>query len=200
MDKYNKEQLTHHSWIGTGFLPDDISLQTDDDFAELWDMRPGFRNKINIFGKVHDMPREQQVYGLSQYTYSGTTFDTKEVPPIIQRYIDWANNYHQHGNSTYNMVLINWYHNGNDNIGWHTDNEKEIIPGTDVMTISFGQSRMFKVKHNTDKELARNFPTQHNGYIIMGGDFQNEFKHSIPKTTKKTSQSPRISITFRCFQ
>ena len=200
MDQYNKEQLTDHSWIGTGILPDEICLQTDDEFTELWDMRPGFRNKIEIFGKVHDMPREQQVYGVSQYTYSGTTFDTKEVPPIIQRYVDWANNNHRQGKSPYNMVLINWYHDGKDNIGWHADNEKEIIPGTDVMTISFGQSRMFKVKHNTDKEITRNIPTQHNGYIIMGGDFQKEFKHSIPKTTKKTSQSPRISITLRCFK
>lgn len=203
MEQYIQEQLTVNSWIGHGELPEHLCLKTEEAFEELWNLKPGYRNKIKIFGKIYDMPREQQVYGVSQYTYSGTTFDTKEIPPMIEKYLDWANHHHHHRQSSkpkYNMVLVNWYHNGNDNIGWHADNEKEIIPGSDVMTISFGQSRVFKIKHNTDNTIAKNIPTQHNGFIIMGGSFQKEFKHSIPKTTKKTSQMPRVSITFRCFQ
>lgn len=196
MDQYQQEQLTDNSWIGCGTLPEELCLDMDQS-EEIWDMRPGYRNKIKVYGKEHYMPREQLVYGVSDYTYSGTTFETRGIPPLIQKYLDWANEGKE--GPKYNMVLINWYHHGYDSIGWHADNEKEIIPGTDVMTISFGQSRMFKIKHNTDNTITRNIPTQHNGYIIMGGDFQREFKHCIPKTTKKSSQRPRISITFRCF-
>lgn len=206
MNKLNmnthREQLTEKSWIETGFLSEEISVEENSEkFETLWNMRPGYRNKIKLFGKEHNMPREQQVYGVSHYTYSGTTFETiEDVPPYLSFCLAWANRNIKDGDPKYNMMLVNWYFDGVDNIGWHKDNEKEIIPGTDVLTISFGQSRKFKIKHDTIPDLKRDIPTRNNGYIIMGGDFQKEFKHSIPKTSDKKNQGRRISVTFRKFK
>ena len=210
MNTMHKESLTKFSWIGTGILPEELGIgKNSPEFETLWNMRPGYRNKIKIFGKEYDMPREQQVFGISEYTYSGTTFQTiEEMPPFISFCLSWANNMDKEQvnetngcteNPEYNMVLVNWYFNGKDNIGWHKDDEKEIIPGTDVMTITFGEKRKFKIKHDT-QDICRDYPTIHNGYIVMGGDFQKEFKHSIPKTTNKGIQGRRISLTFRKFK
>lgn len=189
-------KLTEASWVSRGTLPEDLHLN-EDEFELFWNMRPGFRNKIKMFGKTMDMPREQQVYGISNYRYSGVTFDTKEMSSFLDTYLEWAN-MHDGGEHKYNMVLVNWYHNGKDNIGWHKDNEKEIKPGTNVMTISFGETRLFKIKHDT-KDIKQDIPTVHNSFVIMGGDFQKEFKHSIPKTSDKKKQRRRISITMRKF-
>lgn len=198
----HREQLTKTSWIETGFLLEELCInKNSQEFETLWNMRPGFRNKIKLFGKEHDMPREQQVYGVSRYTYSGATFETiEDVPPYLSVCLAWANRNIKDGEPKYNMILVNWYFDGADNIGWHKDNEKEIIPGTDVLTISFGQSRKFKIKHDTIPDLKRDIPTRNNGYIVMGGGFQKEFKHSIPKTSNKKNQGQRISMTFRKFK
>lgn len=204
-----KESLTKSSWVGTGMLPEELCIDTNSpEFETLWNMRPGYRNKIKIFGKEYDMPREQQVFGVSNYMYSGTIFNTiEDMPQFISLYLSWANNMDKQINRTnecipnpkYNMVLVNWYFNGKDNIGWHKDDEKEIIPGTDVLTITFGEKRKFKIKHDT-LDICCDYPTIHNGYIVMGGDFQKEFKHSIPKTSNKSIQGRRISLTFRKFK
>ena len=198
----HREQLTEKSWIETGFLPEELCIdEHSPEFETLWNMRPGYRNKIKLFGKEYDMPREQQVYGVSHYTYSGTTFETiEDVPPYLSDCLAWANMNIKDGDPKYNMILVNWYFTGVDNIRLQKEDEKEIIPGTDVLTISFGQSRKFKIKHDTISDLKRDIPTRHNGYIVMGGDFQKEFKHSIPKTSDRKNQGRRISITFRKFK
>ena len=196
------EKLTNNSWIEIGTLPKELCIdKNSNDFDKLWNMRPGYRNKIKLFGKEYELPREQQVYGISNYTYSGKTFETIEhMPPYLSCCLNWANSKIKNDEPKYNMILVNWYFNGADNIGWHKDDEKEIIPGTDVLTISFGQSRKFKIKHDTIKDLKHDILTHHNGYIVMGGHFQEEFKHCIPKTTCKNNQGKRISITFRKFK
>lgn len=198
-----KEKLTESSWIGTGMLPEELCIdENSPEFETLWNMRPGYRNKIKFYGKEYDMPREQQVYGISAYTYSGITFQTiQDIPPFLSQCLNWANTIDSNDEDgpKYNMILVNWYFDGKDNIGWHKDNEKEIIPGTDVMTITFGEKRKFKIKHDT-LDICRDYPTIHNGYIVMGGDFQKEFMHSIPKTTNKKIQGRRISLTFRKFK
>jgi len=193
-------RLTERSYIEIGTLPGDLKIEKgSEEYNSLWNMRPGYRAKIKIFGKEYDMPREQQVYGVSNYSYSGTKFETQETPELLKKYLDWANE-KESTDDKYNMILVNWYHNGEDNIGWHKDNEREIKEGSNVMTISLGGSRKFKIKHDTNNELKMDIETQHNGYIVMGGDFQKEFKHSIPKSKSAKYQEGRISITLRKFK
>jgi alkylated DNA repair dioxygenase AlkB len=189
----SKKQMTATSWIQESALPDELQL-TDDTFTQIWNMKPGKRQKIKMFGKEVEFPREQQVYGVENYTYSGVTFSTQEIPPLLQSYIDWANETDNDVHK-YNMILINWYINGSDYIGYHKDDEKMIIANTSVMTISFGVERKMKIKDNNKKHIM-DIPMINNHYMIMGGTFQNEFYHSIPKTKK---QGKRISITLRKF-
>ena len=99
------------------------------------------------------------------------------------------------------MVLVNWYKDGTDYIGAHRDDEKQIIPQTNVMTISFGAERTFRIRHDPKQgkgTLAKvDYKVKSNSFLIMGGNFQEEFKHEIPKTKKVLSS--RISITLRKF-
>ena len=195
--------LTDTSYIRTGELPTGLKLSPDE-FSEFWDTHPIERHVIRIFGKDCVTPRWFQVYGVDDYSYSGSTFPTLPVTPFLQKYLDWAN---ESETDKYNMVLVNWYGSGRDYIGWHRDDEKQIIPDSDVMTVSFGGERRFKIKYDPIKKFAdkpppevktHEFVTADNSFLVMGWTFQSEYKHHIPSTAKNVQ--PRISITFRKFK
>lgn len=204
------EHLTENSWVATGLLP--AELQLDDHlYSTLWDMRPHERHTIKLFGKTCTLPREQMVYGVDNYSYSGKVFPSQPIPLLLQCYIDWANaleselaNKDGTDYIPYNMILVNWYKDGTDYIGAHRDDEKQIIPQSNVMTISFGAERTFRVRHapkysdNKPVLPKKDYQVTNNSFLIMGGHFQDEFKHEVPKT-KKVLQS-RISITLRKFK
>ena len=204
------DHLTENSWVATGLLPEELQLD-EHLYNSLWEMRPNERHTIKLFGKHCTLPREQIVYGVDNYTYSGKVFPSQAIPPVLQTYLDWTNKLELDiatKNKTnyipYNMILVNWYHDGTDYIGAHRDDEKQIILQSNVMTISFGAERKFRVRHIPIKgdiipELSKkDYIVTNNSFLIMGGHFQDEFKHEVPKT-KKVFQS-RISITLRKFK
>jgi hypothetical protein len=96
--------------------------------------------------------------------------------------------------ASYNACLLNLYHEGEEGMGWHKDNEKEIIVESSIASVSLGVARKFAFKHATtnerlDIELA-------NGSLLdMKGAIQEYWYHSLPKT-KKVKQM-RINLTFR---
>jgi alkylated DNA repair dioxygenase AlkB len=42
---------------------------------------------------------------------------------------------------SYNACLLNLYHNGEESMGWHSDNEKEIIANSSIASLSLGANR-----------------------------------------------------------
>ena len=55
---------------------------------------------------------------------------------------------------------------------------------------------------NRIRDLLKEYLSD-NSYIVMGGQCQKYYKHSIPKITRKAdleSCGRRISITLRCFK
>lgn len=204
------ENLTVNSWIAYGPLPTEMMLNQLQ-YAALWEMRPKTRHTIKLFGKECTIPREQSVFGVDNYAYSGKSFPSQPIPPMLQTFLDWANDF-ESGLSNkdgtdyipYNMVLVNWYNDGTDHIGAHRDDEKQIIPHTNVMTISFGAQRIFRIRHAPKTGEVKDglkkidYKVTDNSFLIMGAHFQDEFKHEIPKTKKVLSS--RISITLRKFK
>ena len=102
-------------------------------------------------------------------------------------------------NATYNSVLINYYRDGQDSMGWHADNEKELGLNPIIASVSLGASRKFCLKPNQSTDGS---PTQtisllleHGSLLLMGPGVQNQYKHQLPKTTK--TLGTRINLTFR---
>ena len=94
----------------------------------------------------------------------------------------------------YNACLLNLYHEGEEGMGWHQDNEAEIVQGSSIASLSFGAARKFAFKHaktneRLDIELA-------NGSLLdMKGEVQQHWYHALPKTKKVKNR--RINLTFR---
>jgi alkylated DNA repair dioxygenase AlkB len=96
--------------------------------------------------------------------------------------------------TTFNSVLCNFYHDGNDGMGWHADNEKELGQEPIIASVSFGAERSFAFKHRLTKQRV-DIQLENGSILIMRGQCQHAWLHSLPKTTKV--KEPRINLTFR---
>ncbi len=182
------------SWIIQSSLDNDLKLEGKQ-FELLWDSHPIKKGIVKIFGKEIETPRWQQSYGIS-YSFSGTTNNALPITPLIQKFINWANS-HDQSEGEFNMALVNWYLNGDDYIGHHSDDEKQLIPNSPIYCFSFGADRDFILKNKVTKENIKLKLTD-NSLIIMGGTCQKTHTHSIPK--RKKINNKRISITLRKFK
>lgn len=152
------------------------------------------QQEIKMFGKLIQMPRLTAWYGDAgvNYTYSGLKNEpnkwTKELNFIKNR-IEEKLGY------KFNSVLLNLYRDGNDSMGWHKDDEKELGQNPVICSISFGESRIFKFKHEKNKKLNFDLELKDGSILLMKGETQHHWYHSIPKTKKVVK--PRINLTFR---
>lgn len=99
------------------------------------------------------------------------------------------------GNSVPNSCLVNYYENGLDNVGYHPDKECK-DPTETVYTITLGCPRRFLLKHNESKRVVETLPLA-GDLVIMTGNTQKLWKHSIPKIALSKCNEGRISITYR---
>lgn len=149
---------------------------------------------IKIFGKEVMQPRLMAWYGEPDavYTYSGTTFRSKAFVPALLKIKE---DIEQFTNNKFNSVLANLYRNGQDSMGWHSDDEPELGRNPLIASVSFGEERVFKLRHRKDKTVKLDVPLPHGSLLIMSGAMQHYWQHSLPKSAKVLA--PRINLTFR---
>lgn len=94
----------------------------------------------------------------------------------------------------FNGVLGNWYRDGNDSMGWHSDKEKVLGVDPWIASLSFGETRLFKIRHNRAGQTV-DLRLTAGGLLIMGGSLQHHWRHCIPKS--RSAIGPRINLTFR---
>lgn len=95
-------------------------------------------------------------------------------------------------NTQYNGVLVNRYNDGTKYISSHSDQEAD---PSGVVAISVGASRIFRIRDKVTNKIVLDVPTKNFQVLVMGGKFQEEFVHEIPKQLKVFT--PRVSFTFR---
>ena len=99
-------------------------------------------------------------------------------------------------NYEYNSILITKYKSGEDYLGFHSDDEDEIAPGSSIVTISLGATRSvtFRKKHEQTTNNLQSLELMHGDMFIMSKESQHLYQHSVPSTE---CSGPRISITCR---
>ncbi len=93
-----------------------------------------------------------------------------------------------------NSALCNWYRNGEDSNGWHSDNEPELGQNPTILSLSFGATRKFQLKNRETGELI-NLSLEEGSLLIMFGESQKQWKHQIPKQRRVLDD--RVNITLR---
>jgi alkylated DNA repair dioxygenase AlkB len=162
-------------------------------FGLLMQNIPWEKDEVIIFGKHITTKRKVAWYGDSEYlyTYSNTTKQalawTKELSELKQIVEELAG-------IKFNSCLLNLYHNGNEGMGWHSDDEKSMGKNNTIASLSFGAERKFSFKHKQTKQIV-SLVLEHGSLLVMKDDTQRNWLHSLPKS--KNITQPRISLTFR---
>lgn len=148
-----------------------------------------------IFGKHIITKRKVAWYGDKDfsYTYSGVT---KQALQWTKELIELKQLAEELTGDKFNSCLLNLYHDGNEGMAWHSDDEKALGRNTTIASMSFGAERKFGFKHKRDKEIPNVYVNLEPGsLLIMKGTTQSNWLHRLPPTTKVTR--PRVNLTFR---
>jgi alkylated DNA repair dioxygenase AlkB len=164
----------------------------------LTDELPLRQESLVICGREIATPRLTSWHGDpdAHYRYSGRTFAPTAWTPTLERVRDRLVDtlgIRFHG------VLANFYRDGNDAMGWHSDDERELGPDAPddviVASVSLGAMRRFllqpKAKDDDKVELALGG----GDLLVMGGSTQLRYRHSVPRERGITT--PRLNLTFR---
>jgi len=95
----------------------------------------------------------------------------------------------------FNAVLLNLYRNGKDGVGWHSDKEHNIGKNPLLASVTFGETRLFRLRHKYRKNLQIEIPLHHGSFLLMAGTTNSFWQHQVPKTARNVL--PRINLTFR---
>lgn len=94
----------------------------------------------------------------------------------------------------FNSCLLNLYHDGDEGMGWHSDDEKSIVKNSAIASVSFGALRKFSLKHKQTNQTV-SLPLENGSLLLMKDETQTHWRHSLPKS--KRVKEPRINLTFR---
>ena len=151
-------------------------------------------HRIRMFGRWIDSPRRSCWIGDpgASYVYSGVRFEPRPWLPALSLLRE---DLQQASGAAFNSVLANLYRDGSDAMGWHSDDEPELGPRPVIASLSLGQARRFKLRHRDDPARQLDLDLPHGSLLVMRGDTQARFKHSLPRSTRP--MGPRINLTFR---
>jgi alkylated DNA repair dioxygenase AlkB len=146
-----------------------------------------------IYGRRIVTARQTAWYGDRPwaYTYSHTT---KVALPWTAELLAIKALVEEVSGECYNSCLLNRYRDGREGMGWHSDDEDTIGPGSAIASVSLGAERRFDLRHKTTREKV-SLLLAHGSLLVMRGATQQHWQHSLPKSTRIGTS--RVNLTFR---
>jgi alkylated DNA repair dioxygenase AlkB len=182
---------------------------------------PWRQEEVIIAGRAVMQPRLTAWYGDAgaAYTYSGLTVHplpwTATLAALRARV-------ERDSGHAFNSVLLNHYRDGQDAMGMHADDEKELGKNPVIASVSLGGTRRFVMKYRkrgparslrptagkaAPKTVERSPPGPDDppadvelrlgsgSLLVMAGTTQHYWKHGVPR--QGGDVGPRINLTFR---
>ncbi|MCL2918112.1 alpha-ketoglutarate-dependent dioxygenase AlkB family protein [Shewanella litorisediminis] len=149
--------------------------------------------EIKVYGKWHPIPR-QQVWFADEgcaYRYSSLLISPKPWPHYLMRLKQALEG---HCGTGFNGCLVNHYRGGEDAMGFHADDEPELVEDALIAIVCLGATRPLLMRRRLDGLRCRVL-LQSGDLLLMHPPMQSTWEHAIPRSQKKLP--PRISFTFR---
>lgn len=172
-----------------------FSKSYKDIIAEIINNTPWRAEKIKIWGKEVLQPRLVAWYGDAgvDYTYSGIRFTPEKWTSTL---LEIRSRVKQLSGAQFNSVLLNYYRDENDSMGFHSDDEPELGYRPVIASLSLGEERKFQLRHRHRKSLKMvQLNLQEGDLLIMKGFTQKNWQHGIPK--ERHACGARVNLTFR---
>jgi alkylated DNA repair dioxygenase AlkB len=184
-------ELRYLHRLELGRSPDEILRQLIAD-------TPWRQENLVVWGKMFPQPRLVAWYGDSDsvYTYSGIKLNPLpwtdlllDMKKRIETVVGWS----------FNSVLLNYYRDNRDSMGFHSDDEPELGERPILASLSLGDERTFVMKHKTsDFAKPVRLRLASGSLLLMMGETQRYWKHGIAKEARPCG--PRVNLTFRRIQ
>lgn len=179
------------------YLLSDIAMRRDHDaiLRRLIAETPWCRENVTVWGKTYSQPRLIAWYGDlgASYTYSGITLDPLPWTDLL---LELRTRVASVAAASFNSVLLNYYRDHRDSMGFHSDDEPELGERPAIASLSLGEERIFVLRHRTDKLVKPiRLKLASGSLLLMKGETQRYWKHGVLKQTRRCD--PRINLTFR---
>jgi alkylated DNA repair dioxygenase AlkB len=178
----------------TGHLPRELCEAIA--FERLLELHPAEFPEIQMHGQRVRIPRWQQAYGVN-YRFSGQVSQALSVPGILEPVLSWCRSTID---PALNGLLLNWYDGQLGHyIGRHRDSTQNLVPNSAIVTVSFGEERVFRLRPWPHKPGAPtiDFRTGDGSVFILPWATNRAFTHEV--TASKRFTGRRISVTIRAF-
>jgi alkylated DNA repair dioxygenase AlkB len=156
---------------------------------------PWRQENVVVWAKTHQQPRLTAWYGDSgcDYSYSGITLAPIPWTDIL---LDVKRRVEAAAAAAFNSVLINYYRDNRDSMGFHSDDEAELGAQPVIASLSLGEVRTLVLKHKAN-QLAKpvRLRLESGSLLLMKGETQRYWKHGIAKESRPCG--PRVNLTFR---
>jgi alkylated DNA repair dioxygenase AlkB len=162
--------------------------------AALVDETPWQQPELFIHGRYHRVPRLSAWYGEpeARYRYSGKVHQPLPWTPLLD---EIRQQIVKEVGQPLNAVLLNYYRNGQDSMGWHSDAEAELGRNPLIASLNLGGSRRFDLRRVGSTRIGHSLMLEHGSLLVMRGPTQHHWQHQVAKTRR--SCAPRLNLTFR---
>ena len=178
-----------------GFYADWLDSATADHWlAQLLAETPWEQPSVRLYGREYPVPRLVAWYGDAEatYRYSGLSHQPLPWTPLLAqirtRLVDALG-------LPLNGVLLNYYRDGQDSMGWHSDDEVELGRNPHIVSLNLGGSRRFDLRRKGHNRIEHSLLLNQGSLLVMGGPTQHYWQHQIAKT--RMPCAPRLNLTFR---
>lgn len=156
---------------------------------------PWRSEEVLMWGRRLPQPRLTAWYGDpgAAYAYSGIQLHPLPWTPNL---LDTKARVEELVGATFNSVLLNYYRDHQDSIGFHSDAEPELGGQPVIASLSLGAERTFIMRHKTLKHIEPvRLRLASGSILLMRGDTQRCWRHGVPKESRPCG--PRVNLTFR---
>ncbi|AZZ46351.1 alpha-ketoglutarate-dependent dioxygenase AlkB [Pseudomonadaceae bacterium SI-3] len=171
----------------------------EQDLADRWLLElsaqtPWSQPQKTIYGRSIAVPRWVAWYGDADasYRYSGLTHEPLPWTPLLA---DIRQRVLQQVDQPLNGVLLNFYRDGQDAMGWHSDDERALGERPLVVSLNLGATRRFDFRRKGASRIEHSIDLEHGSLLVMSGATQHYWQHQIARTRKVCA--PRLNLTFR---
>ncbi|MDN5516515.1 MAG: alpha-ketoglutarate-dependent dioxygenase AlkB [Pseudomonas sp.] len=171
----------------------------DPALADSWlhalvEQTPWQQPELFIHGRYHRTPRLTAWYGdpAARYRYSGKIHQPLLWTPLLD---EIRQQVVRVVGQPLNAVLLNYYRDGQDSMGWHSDAEPELGRNPLIASLNLGGSRRFDLRRVGSTRIEHSLTLEHASLLVMRGPTQHHWQHQVAKT--RQACAPRLNLTFR---
>lgn len=153
----------------------------DELFAQLLERARWGQHRRRMYERDVDEPR---------LTASGIE-DDRPLVPVLGAMRDALGVRYERSFESVHLAL---YRDGRDSVAWHSDRIARAVARPVIAVVGLGEPRRFHVRRKAGGGVVRRFALGSGDLVVMGGEMQTHFEHSVPKVARAGA---RMSIGFR---